>query len=219
MSLLCKSIWPSSNRVYRWCGSSRHHPGVWHPSAGSVEQSRHGCYKNHHHSQRLQALRDAHRLCALPFQRHSARRHGLRLQVNYGRLFVYGLTKNNISHRECMFIWYLSEWQLFVLCYPGMLLFDFALVWALRSYTRKQTQDSLVGEGWLIKGMDEGLLGMCVGEIRNIIIPPFKAYGEKGSGKNKWQQKIEKITFKLCPCSAVEPCLSKYQRIRGQRDK
>ncbi|XP_008296724.1 peptidyl-prolyl cis-trans isomerase FKBP10-like [Stegastes partitus] len=50
------------------------------------------------------------------------------------------------------------------------------------SYIRKQTQDSLVGEGWLIKGMDEGLLGMCVGEIRNIIIPPFKAYGEKGSG-------------------------------------
>lgn len=88
----------------------------------------------------------------------------------------------------------------FVLCHPGMLLFDFALVWALRSYTRKQTQDSLVGEGWLIKGMDEGLLGMCVGEIRNIIIPPFKAYGEKGSGKNKWPQKIEKMTVKLCPC-------------------
>nr|XP_043869402.1 peptidyl-prolyl cis-trans isomerase FKBP10 [Solea senegalensis] len=50
------------------------------------------------------------------------------------------------------------------------------------SYTRKQTQDSLVGEGWLIKGMDEGLLGMCVGETRHIVIPPFKAYGEKGSG-------------------------------------
>ncbi|XP_053720733.1 peptidyl-prolyl cis-trans isomerase FKBP10 [Synchiropus splendidus] len=50
------------------------------------------------------------------------------------------------------------------------------------SYSRKQTQNSLVGEGWLIKGMDEGLLGMCVGEIRHIVIPPFKAYGEKGSG-------------------------------------
>lgn len=50
------------------------------------------------------------------------------------------------------------------------------------SYTRKQTHNTLVGEGWQIKGMDEGLLGMCVGEIRNIIIPPFKAYGEKGSG-------------------------------------
>lgn len=40
-----------------------------------------------------------------------------------------------------------------------------------------------MGEGWLVKGLDEGLLGMCVGEIRNIIVPPFKAYGEKGSGK------------------------------------
>uniref|UniRef100_H3C011 peptidylprolyl isomerase n=1 Tax=Tetraodon nigroviridis TaxID=99883 RepID=H3C011_TETNG len=50
------------------------------------------------------------------------------------------------------------------------------------SYTRKQTHNTLVGEGWLVKGMDEGLLGMCVGEIRNIVIPPFKAYGEKGSG-------------------------------------
>lgn len=50
------------------------------------------------------------------------------------------------------------------------------------SYTKKQTHDSLVGEGWLVKGMDEGLMGMCVGEIRNIVVPPFKAYGEKGSG-------------------------------------
>uniref|UniRef100_A0A8C8ILY6 peptidylprolyl isomerase n=1 Tax=Oncorhynchus tshawytscha TaxID=74940 RepID=A0A8C8ILY6_ONCTS len=51
------------------------------------------------------------------------------------------------------------------------------------SYNKGQTHDSLVGEGWLIKGMDEGILGMCVGETRNIIIPPFLAYGEKGSGK------------------------------------
>ncbi|MEQ2273221.1 Peptidyl-prolyl cis-trans isomerase fkbp10 [Xenotaenia resolanae] len=50
------------------------------------------------------------------------------------------------------------------------------------SYNRKQTYNSLVGEGWLVKGMDEGLLGMCVGEIRHIVIPPFKAYGPKGSG-------------------------------------
>ncbi|XP_071375619.1 peptidyl-prolyl cis-trans isomerase FKBP10 [Centroberyx affinis] len=50
------------------------------------------------------------------------------------------------------------------------------------SYIREQTHDTLVGEGWLIKGMDEGLLGMCVGEIRNIVIPPFKGYGEKGLG-------------------------------------
>ncbi|XP_051522924.1 peptidyl-prolyl cis-trans isomerase FKBP10 [Myxocyprinus asiaticus] len=50
------------------------------------------------------------------------------------------------------------------------------------SYRRSQTQDSLVGEGMLIKGLDEGLLGMCVGEIRHFIIPPFLAFGEKGYG-------------------------------------
>ncbi|KAK5850908.1 hypothetical protein PBY51_001745 [Eleginops maclovinus] len=52
------------------------------------------------------------------------------------------------------------------------------------SYNRQQTHNTLVGEGWLVKGMEEGLLGMCVGEIRNIVIPPFKAYGEKGSGND-----------------------------------
>ncbi|XP_058649504.1 peptidyl-prolyl cis-trans isomerase FKBP10 isoform X2 [Onychostoma macrolepis] len=50
------------------------------------------------------------------------------------------------------------------------------------SHKRSQTQDSVVGEGWLIKGLDEGLLGMCVGEIRHFIIPPFLAFGEKGYG-------------------------------------
>ncbi|XP_072523040.1 peptidyl-prolyl cis-trans isomerase FKBP10 [Salminus brasiliensis] len=51
------------------------------------------------------------------------------------------------------------------------------------SYERSQTQDGLVGEGWLIKGLEEGLLGMCVGEIRHFVIPPFLAFGEKGFGK------------------------------------
>ncbi|KAB5555149.1 hypothetical protein PHYPO_G00030170 [Pangasianodon hypophthalmus] len=51
------------------------------------------------------------------------------------------------------------------------------------SYDRSHTQDNLIGDGWLIKGLDEGLLGMCVGEIRNFVIPPFLAFGEKGYGK------------------------------------
>lgn len=43
-----------------------------------------------------------------------------------------------------------------------------------------------MGEGWLVSGLDEGLLGMCVGEVRHVVIPPFKAYGEKGSGNQPW---------------------------------
>jgi len=33
--------------------------------------------------------------------------------------------------------------------------------------------------------MDEGLLGMCVGERRIIIVPPFLAYGEIGNGTTR----------------------------------
>nr|XP_033774841.1 peptidyl-prolyl cis-trans isomerase FKBP10 [Geotrypetes seraphini] len=50
------------------------------------------------------------------------------------------------------------------------------------SYSRSSTYDTYVGAGWLIKGMDEGLLDMCAGEQRKVIIPPFLAYGEKGYG-------------------------------------
>uniref|UniRef100_A0A671XLP0 peptidylprolyl isomerase n=1 Tax=Sparus aurata TaxID=8175 RepID=A0A671XLP0_SPAAU len=50
------------------------------------------------------------------------------------------------------------------------------------SYSRNSTYDTYLGQGYLIKGMDEGLLGMCVGEKRIIIVPPFLAYGENGSG-------------------------------------
>lgn len=51
------------------------------------------------------------------------------------------------------------------------------------SHTRMRTYDTYVGIGWLIPGMDEGLLGMCVGEKRLITVPPFLAYGEDGDGK------------------------------------
>lgn len=51
------------------------------------------------------------------------------------------------------------------------------------SYSRNATYDTYLGQGDLIQGMEEGLLGMCVGERRFIIVPPFLAYGVNGSGK------------------------------------
>lgn len=65
--------------------------------------------------------------------------------------------------------------------------FDYQELWtvnSLFSYSRNATYDTYLGQGDLIKGMDEGLLGMCIGERRLIIVPPFLAYGENGYGNN-----------------------------------
>lgn len=70
------------------------------------------------------------------------------------------------------------------------------------SYSRGGTYDTYIGSGWLIKGMDQGLLGMCPGEKRKIIIPPFLAYGEKGYGKGilrkRKSQALHIEVFRLC---------------------
>uniref|UniRef100_A0A665UDA7 peptidylprolyl isomerase n=1 Tax=Echeneis naucrates TaxID=173247 RepID=A0A665UDA7_ECHNA len=50
------------------------------------------------------------------------------------------------------------------------------------SYSRNRTYDTYVGQGYVIAGMDEGLIGVCVGERRTITIPPHLAYGEEGTG-------------------------------------
>lgn len=52
------------------------------------------------------------------------------------------------------------------------------------SHDDGMTYNTYVGKGWLIKGMDEALLGMCPNGKRKISIPPHLAYGEQGDGNN-----------------------------------
>ena len=42
---------------------------------------------------------------------------------------------------------------------------------------------SQVGSSSMIPGWNRGIEGMCVGEKRQVVIPPSLAYGQKGSGK------------------------------------
>lgn len=50
------------------------------------------------------------------------------------------------------------------------------------SHDREQPFEFQIGTGQVIKGWDEGLLDMCVGEKRKLTIPASKGYGEQGAG-------------------------------------
>lgn len=50
------------------------------------------------------------------------------------------------------------------------------------SLDRNQPFDFTLGQGQVIKGWDQGLLDMCEGEKRKLVIPPSLGYGDSGAG-------------------------------------
>merc|ERR1711970_647429 len=50
------------------------------------------------------------------------------------------------------------------------------------SVDRNEPFQFQIGIGQVIKGWDEGIVGMCVGENRKLIVPPELGYGDQGAG-------------------------------------
>lgn len=50
------------------------------------------------------------------------------------------------------------------------------------SYDRNQPLPVALGKGQVVKGFEEGLRGLCVGEVRKLTIPPHLGYGDRGAG-------------------------------------
>jgi FKBP-type peptidyl-prolyl cis-trans isomerase len=74
----------------------------------------------------------------------------------------------------------------------------------------------VVGRGEVILGMDEGVVGACVGDTRTLVVPPEKGYGEAGlksheRGGKWWEgipgdatlQLVVCVRLKLTPTTAV----------------
>jgi len=51
------------------------------------------------------------------------------------------------------------------------------------SHDRNQPFTFQIGVGQVVKGWDQGLLDMCVGEKRKLIVPPHLGYGDAGAGE------------------------------------
>ncbi|KAL5005573.1 hypothetical protein ScPMuIL_016731 [Solemya velum] len=63
------------------------------------------------------------------------------------------------------------------------------------SLTTGRPHITQLGAGSMIKGLEKGLLEMCVGEKRKVTIPPHLGFGEKGNGKSVGPG--ETVTYEL----------------------
>ena len=71
------------------------------------------------------------------------------------------------------------------------------------SLDRSSPFEFTLGQGMVIKGWDEGLVGMCPGEKRKLIIPSGKGYGDSGSPPKIPVRLTARFGFSAAPSQAL----------------
>jgi FK506-binding protein 2 len=59
------------------------------------------------------------------------------------------------------------------------------------SYQRNEPFIFQIGKGQVIKGWDQGIIGMCIGEKRELVIQPELGYGQRVSTDKNHFQKLD----------------------------
>ncbi|XP_033329674.1 peptidyl-prolyl cis-trans isomerase Fkb14 isoform X1 [Megalopta genalis] len=86
------------------------------------------------------------------------------------------------------------------------------------SLDRDQPFTFQLGVGQVIKGWDQGLVDMCVGEKRKLTIPPELGYGEKGAGNVIPGGATLLFEVELINISDTPPSANVFKEIDSDRD-
>lgn len=87
------------------------------------------------------------------------------------------------------------------------------------SYDRDQPFTFQIGVGQVIKGWDQGLLDMCVGERRKLVIPPSLGYGKRGAGNVIPADATLHFDVELINISDSPPTTNVFKEIDADQDQ
>nr|ACO11449.1 FK506-binding protein 7 precursor [Caligus rogercresseyi] len=87
------------------------------------------------------------------------------------------------------------------------------------SRDRNEAFSFQIGVGQVIQGWEEGVLGMCVGEKRKLIIPSSLGYGEKGAGDVIPGGATLYFDIELMDVNAGPPPTNVFKQIDTDNDK
>ncbi|KAH1010680.1 hypothetical protein HUJ05_004937 [Dendroctonus ponderosae] len=86
------------------------------------------------------------------------------------------------------------------------------------SLDRDQPFTFQLGVGQVIKGWDQGLLDMCVGEKRKLTIPPSLGYGDRGAGNVIPGGATLHFEVELINIGDSPPTTNVFKEIDGDKD-